>query len=114
MYLYFGGTLPGRGERKTLEVSLQTEVFRLPAPSRARAALRAAGTKTGEEDFGEAVRNTGVSGPPWPGRVRAVPVSQGFSVVPRHDLLWSWDRYCLTFGRGRWEVERQAGATVGR
>lgn len=69
MYLYFGGTLPGHGERKTLEVSLQTEVFRLPAPSCARAALRAAGTETGEKDFGEAVKNVGV-GPTWPGGVQ--------------------------------------------
>lgn len=57
MYLYFGGTLPGRAERKTLEVSLQNEVFRLLAPSCAGAALGAAGTETGEEDFGETVKD---------------------------------------------------------
>jgi len=51
VYLYFGGTLPGHGERKTLEVSLQNEVLRLPPPSRARAALWAAGTETGREGF---------------------------------------------------------------
>lgn len=64
VYLYFGGTLPGRGERITLEVSLQTEVFRLPAPSRARvalrAALRAAGTDLDREDFREVLGLWGV------------------------------------------------------
>ena len=69
VYLYFGGTLPGHGKRKTLEVSLQNEVFRLPAPSRAQAALRAAGTEIGEEDFGEAAKDTGV-GPTRQGGVR--------------------------------------------
>lgn len=81
MYLYFGGTLPGHGERKTLEVSLQTEVFRLPAPSRARAALRAAGTETGEEDFGGVVKDAGL-GRPRPGGVRALLESQGFLLFP--------------------------------
>lgn len=60
VYLYFGGTLPGRGERKTLEVSLQNEVFRLLAPSCAGAALGSAGTETGEEDFGETVKDTDI------------------------------------------------------
>lgn len=60
MYLYFGGTLPGRGERITLEVSLQTEVFRLPAPSHAWAALGAAGTDLDGEDFREALGLWGV------------------------------------------------------
>lgn len=60
VYLYFGGTLPGRGERITLEVSLQTEVFRLPAPSRAWAALGAAGTDLDGEDFREALGLWGV------------------------------------------------------
>lgn len=69
VYLYFGGTLPGHGERKTLEVSLQNKVFRHPAPSCAPAALGAAGTQRGKLDFGEAGKDAGV-GPTWPGGVR--------------------------------------------
>lgn len=113
VYLYFGGTLPGHGERKTLEVSLQTEVFRLPAPSRARAALRAAGTDSDEEDFGEALDLRGCAGYGEAGSPAAALVVSALlfpGVIPADpgvSIFIHWE------GEGG-EVEKQAGGIKGR
>jgi len=113
VYLYFGGTLPGHGERKTLEVSLQTEVFRLPAPSRARAGLRADGTDSDEEDFGEALDLRGPAGygeAGSPAAASAVSAVLFPGVIPADPGVGIF----LHLGREGGEVEKQAGVIEGR
>lgn len=101
VYLYFGGTLPGHGERKTLEVSLQTQVFRLPAPSHARAALWAAALGPARRIL-ERLWKSRVLDLTQPGRMQGgcrlcpcltVACSQVRSLIS--------DRYFLPFRRGR-------------
>lgn len=110
VYLYFGGTLPGHGERETLEVPLQKEVFQALCSIPRSSCSPGCRHRDRRGGFGR-IRNTGQAGHGEAASSAPVP---GMPADPRHDLLSSQIGIFSHLGEGKGEVEKHRGGIVAR